>query len=465
MKRKQIFKSIMSLLIISSLAMTTGCGKKTESTVASEDIKTVSVVTTENKDYSEFVKYSGFVSADELKRLSFELSGKISDVLVEEGQQVKAGDVLATLDTTTVQMAIDNANENIKLAQNQIAQIDSSIQKLNIGLDAEKLTLEKAKTGLDAEEVTLEKVKQTYDSNITKAQLQYDNIQETYNNVSQLYNSGVATKTDYDNAKLAFDTVSEELKNAKESRDKDVSLQQKKVDASRSDYELQQTSIKNMENDISAANVKKQAAQITLDQAKISLEQNTKYLTDSTLKSTIDGYVMTITLHAGEVTSAGTPVVVIKSGKEVINVGVPVEDYNRLSVGMKANIDADGVETTGEITNISLYPDESTRTYNVEITPENQTLAMGALVNVKIDLNQKNGCFIPISAIENVDGVDYVYVAEAQEDNKYKLNKKEVKLGEEEGENVLATDLSAGVKIVSKGIKNISENQTVYISE
>ncbi len=459
-------KNILCLLIGSVLILTSGCSSKESAEITDDTVKTVSVINAENKDYAEYVKYSGFVSADELKRFSFELSGKISDVTVEEGQQVRAGDVLAKLDTTSVQMAVDNANENIKLANNQIAQIDSSIEKLNIGLDAENLTLEKAQTGLDAEKLTLSKIEQSYNSNLAKLQLQYDNAKETYDNISSLYNSGVATKTDYDNAKLAFDTVQEELDNAQKSMNNDIDLQNKKISSMESDCQLQQTSIKNMQNDIQAAKVKRQAAEISLEQAKISLEQNNKYLTDSVLKSTIDGYVMSVVLNAGEITSAGTPVVVVKSGKEVVNVGIPVEDYGKLSVGMQAKITSDGKESYGSITNISLYPDEATRTYNLEITPEDQSLAMGSLVDIQVDINQKNGCFIPISSVENIDGVDYVYtVEENEQSDTYKLVKTEVTLGEEKGENVLVTDLPVGTKIVSKGIKDVYENQIVRIAE
>lgn len=456
-------KRLLCLITGLSILFMSGCSKESVSADLPEDIKTVSVITTENKDYAEYVKYSGFVSSDELKRFSFELSGKINTVEVEEGQEVKAGDVLATLDTENIQMAIDSANENIRLANNQIEQIDSSIETLNIGLEADKLTLEKAQTGLDSEKLNLTKIEQSYDSSIAKIQLQYDNAQETLNNISALYDKGVVTKTDYDNAKLAFDTVAEELSNTKLSKQNDMELQQKKIDSMQSDYDLQQTSIKNRENDINAANIKKQAAQISLEQAKISLEQNTKYLTDSTLKSTIDGYVMTIALHAGEVTGAGTPVVIIKSGKEIINTGVSVDDYSRLSVGMTASIDADGTQCSGTISNISLYPDETTRTYNVEITPENQTLAMGSLVNIQIDINQKNGCFVPISSVMSIDGVDYVYVAEPEQEDKYKIIKKQVTLGEQSEENVLAAGLEAGLRVVSRGIKDISENQIVRV--
>ena len=456
---------IRNFLIISicSAFLFSGCGKEE---VVNEEITTVNAYTANSKEYENSVSYSGYASADELKRFSFELAGKIDKVLVEKGDMVKAGQVIATLDTETIKMAIDNANQDIALAKNKIAQIDSSIDEVNIGLEAEKLTLEKAQTGIDSEKISLEKTKETYNSSISKIQLKYDNARDTYNNTKTLYDNGVCDKTTYDSTKLAFDTVEEELNNTKNSMDRDVSLQEKKIESLQQDYSLQETKIKDMENKLQQAQVQKQAAQIAVNQANIALEKNTKYLNDSSLKSTIDGYVVETPMKSGEVTSAGNPVVVVKSGNEVVNVAVPTEDYSKFSVGMEAKLTQDDKELFGKITSIDLYPDETTRTYNLKITPsENGVFALGSLINVNISLDKQNSVFVPISAITSKEGIDYVFCITQNENGENVVSSKEIKIQNVDGENACITGIDGGTVIVSDEVTNLRDNQKVNLKE
>lgn len=460
MKNKVVSFGLIAVLLLS------GCGKKEEVSYVS-DKPMVDVEKAFNSTYEESVSYTGYVAADEMKKFSFELGGTIKEVAVEKGDSVTTGQVLAKLDTDNISLAIDNANKNIDMANNQISQIDVGIEQANIAIEADKLTLEKAYTGLDAEMLTLKKIEDTYNSNINKLQLQYDNVKKTYDDTETLYNQGVATRSNLDTAKLALDIAQEDLNNALESKTNDMDLQQKKIDSLNSDCKIQEESIKSKENDLAGAIVKRDAANIALNQAKISLEQNQKYLNDSVLKSTIDGYVMEIVMKAGEVTGAGTPVVVVKSGKQVVNIGVPVTEYDKLSVGMNAVIDSDGKTTNAQITNIALYPDETTRTYNVELTPtEENSLVMGGLVNVSIPINQKAGCFVPISSIVSVDGVDYVYYVGKTEDGTDNIVKrKEIEKGEIDGEYIIVDGIDVGTLVIKSGIKDISENQLVTIGD
>ena len=456
---------IRNFLIISicSAFLFSGCGKEE---VVNEEITTVNAYTANSKEYENSVSYSGYASADELKRFSFELAGKIDKVLVEKGDMVKAGQVIATLDTETIKMAIDNANQDIALAKNKIAQIDSSIDEVNIGLEAEKLTLEKAQTGIDSEKISLEKTKETYNSSISKIQLKYDNAKDTYNNTKTLYDNGVCDKTTYDSTKLAFDTVEEELNNTKNSMDRDVSLQEKKIESLQQDYSLQETKIKDMENKLQQAQVQKQAAQIAVNQANIALEKNTKYLNDSSLKSTIDGYVVETPMKSGEVTSAGNPVVVVKSGNEVVNVAVPTEEYSKFSVGMEAKLTQDDKELFGKITSIDLYPDETTRTYNLKITPsENGVFALGSLINVNISLDKQNSVFVPISAITSKEGIDYVFCVIQNKNGENVVSSKEIKIQNVDGENACITGIDGGTVIVSDEVTNLRDNQKVNLKE
>lgn len=482
----------LSLLLSIAMFSITGCEDKSKVVTEIINTKSVRIQEIKNESYSDTISYSGYVSAKDVKNFSFELSGKISEVLITKGQKVTSGQALAKLDTTNVQMSMDSSNENIILANNSIKQIENAVNKINIGIEAENINLNKIDAGIRAEEMNLKnigtsieaevlnlkKIEDTYNSNIDKVLISYNTQKDSYERIKTLYESDVVSQQDFDNAKSSFDTVSKELESVKLNKENDILLQNKKIETMNnglemekinainleSDRELQKTNIKNMENELEATNLKLEAANINLKQADISLEQSTKQLNDSILFSSIDGYVLDITVKAGEITGAGTPVVIVKTQDQVINVGISVDDYNKIETGMTISIEREGEVFTGIVSTVSLYPDEASRTYNIEIIPDKKDLLMGSLVNVKIPIGQKEGYFIPISSVLNIEGVNYIYIVEkASDDGIYEVHRKEVVLGKVYGEKVLVENISSAINIIYEGIKNIKENDKVTI--
>lgn len=124
LKLKNILSVSFCLILLLS-----GCK---EHETKNEETTTVIPFTAFSKDYENSVSYSGYAAADELKRFSFELSGKINKVLVEKGDIVKSGQIIATLDTQSIQMAVDKAKQDISLAKNKISQIDVSIDRKSV---------------------------------------------------------------------------------------------------------------------------------------------------------------------------------------------------------------------------------------------------------------------------------------------------------------------------------------------
>lgn len=449
------------LIMLLTIITFCGCGKDNETT---EDLTTIKSYTAVSKNYENSLSYSGHVAADELKRFSFESAGTIKDILVEKGDAVKSGQVIAELDTETIQMQIDNANENIKLAQNKIQQSNTTISDSQIGLKVEELTLDKLQTSIDTETINLKKITDTYNSAIAKIQLNYDDAKKNYENMQQLLDVGGCSQDALDKAKLALDTITQELTEQQDKMNSDISMQNKKIETLNNDYTLQKAKITAQKNKIQQAKDQKNAAEITLNQTKIALEQYKKVLNDTHLKSTIDGYVTDVLMNAGEVTNAGTPVVAVKSTLEIINVAIPTEDYNKITVGMDAKLVQDDNEYYGKVSSIDLYPDETTRTYNIEIIPNTPNVfALGSLVNVTVSLDKKVLVNVPLSSITNIDGIDYVYCIVKNENNQDIVTSHQVKIEESDGENVYISGIDNGTPIAVDEIKKLRDNQKVKV--
>lgn len=71
---------------------------------------------------------SGYVTARRLATVSAEITGRIAEVLIEEGMEVQPGQVLARLDTSLAQTEVGSAEGNLKSARGALAaaQADSA---------------------------------------------------------------------------------------------------------------------------------------------------------------------------------------------------------------------------------------------------------------------------------------------------------------------------------------------------
>ena len=69
----------------------------------------------------QFRSFNGQVMPAELTPLAFKLAGEIQQVLVEAGDNVEKGQLLATLDNATYLQDLTDAKSQFKLASKQLA--------------------------------------------------------------------------------------------------------------------------------------------------------------------------------------------------------------------------------------------------------------------------------------------------------------------------------------------------------
>ena len=66
---------------------------------------------------------SGYVVARREATISAKITDKVVEVRIEEGDHVKAGDIVATLDPTNVKAAYDQAAAQLEYARANLAQV------------------------------------------------------------------------------------------------------------------------------------------------------------------------------------------------------------------------------------------------------------------------------------------------------------------------------------------------------
>ena len=115
---------ILFVLILSALI---SCGHQQEPTADAKPTIKVGVQEIAAKDQVEVLNYPGSIEADNTVSLGFVVSGRVTSVLVLEGQQVQQGQLLATIETQEYVSALQIA----KAAEEQTADNYKRLKELH----------------------------------------------------------------------------------------------------------------------------------------------------------------------------------------------------------------------------------------------------------------------------------------------------------------------------------------------
>lgn len=452
------------------LALVTGCGSDASDFQPQAAAKSVRAQSVAAASVTTGYDYIGIVKAKDTKNYSFLMSGQIAEICVEKGQEFKNGQILARLDSTTLKYSSDiNSNStdqaqanldkindtydtNIVNAQNSINTLTTSIEAGEKGIAAGEKGIAALETALVATQTNLDAAKAA----LATAKEQLDAAKEI-NAVGGIADLDLQALIDEYNTKCAeYDAAEAKYEGSKAELEKSKA----ELEASKAEVDSLRTQKTNAEKSLNNLKVSKQkdveAAKATVNSAKTNQNITQKNINDTVIKADSDGYVMELPYKEGEVIAAGYPVVVAKSKELVVTVGVSDKEYPNVKLGQKALINGN---ISGSVTTIAQYPDEGTRTYAVDVAISNAKLTIGETVNVKLITGAATGCYIPINAVFNIDGVDYVYVV----DNENTIHRKQVIIGEISGDKVeIQIDNPAAV-VVTEGIKNLRENDTVTV--
>ena len=102
--------SVLSLCLTLALPVVTlsGCQEKAAQKVVIEPVR-VRVRPTNSLPSAEQIEYSGTVEAKTSTMLSFSVSGTVRQVLVEQGQRVRKGQLLAVVDVDAIDATYQSA--------------------------------------------------------------------------------------------------------------------------------------------------------------------------------------------------------------------------------------------------------------------------------------------------------------------------------------------------------------------
>lgn len=192
-------KKIFIIFLISCVFLT-GCGSEEEVILKTERKVTTQLIGTSN--HSNSISLSGNITPTETVKLSFEIPGTITDITVNEGDYVQAGQVISTLDTK-------DYNLKVKAAQ---AQYDAAKKQVDNEIPAK---IAQAQSALDLTKATYDRLKALYDvGGISQSQM--DEITTKLNVDTETLNTAISAKdvaeTSLQQAQAALDLANSNIK-------------------------------------------------------------------------------------------------------------------------------------------------------------------------------------------------------------------------------------------------------------
>jgi len=216
---------------------------------------------------------------------------RIATEYVRRGDKLKAGDRIATLETTDAEIAVQNADAALSEANAQLANI---------------------LYGRRPEEIA------AIEADLKAAQVQQDDALRTLNRRKDLNSRGFASQADLDSAQTAFDVA----------RSRATSLA----------ANLAVAKLPARDDEILAAKAKAGQARAALDNAEWRLEQRQ-------LVAPAAGYVSDIVRRVGDVAGPSAPVVSFLPDNAVkVKFYVPEAALSSLRLGQTLNVRCDGCE-------------------------------------------------------------------------------------------------------------------------
>ena len=136
MKNKKVMKRVLVIAIVAAIAGgSIGTGVYVQRAKMTAEV--MSVADLNSGYWGDDVNSSGMITNDYSQSVEITNTDEIKEVYVKEGQQVQKGDKLLALDTTVAslnlqgkQLEVENLNNQITIAQNDLKKLKNSIDKI-----------------------------------------------------------------------------------------------------------------------------------------------------------------------------------------------------------------------------------------------------------------------------------------------------------------------------------------------
>lgn len=369
LKKKTLLISFVVIVVIFFISFATVKAIKSKNNKGIP-VKTAKI---EKQDIKSNIFTSGVVVSKEERQVASDLTRKVIEILVEEGDKVTKGQMLAKLDASELEYQLKDAEINLEISKDKLQQLSKQ----------DKASLE---------------------TTFKNAEIFYNELLKNYEDKKSLYEAGAISKNDLNTAKSSMERAYNEYILAKKNYENADDL---------SEIRIQEKQIK--------------ALELRIAKIKEDIEK-------TNITSPIDGTITKV--NASEL-SIVSPNMVLFNIQDIENLEVVTNiseyDISKVKLGQLVKITGDGIgkeEYEGVIKYISPHAEsirngQSTETVvevKIDIKDKDTEFKPNFTANIEINTANKKGVLVvPYEAIyTNKDGTKSIFIVE--DDKAKKIN-------------------------------------------
>lgn len=328
-------------------------------------------------------------------RLSFETAGTVAEVAVKAGDSVKAGDVIARLDATDLELALADAETALLIATTNYSRTvqgsrEADIRAAQAALNAAQSNYARLKRGPDpADYAAAEAEFRNAEASLERAQNAYNKAYANDPTTITAHPAALQLESAtnaYNAAKARFERASQPASRA------DLAAAWQQVESAKANLERLKAPARDFDIDQALAQI---------EQARLQVEQARRRIAQTVLRAPADGVIASIDIRVGE-TVAQQPVAVLLDLSQLrVDITVDEIDVARITPGQRATLTFDalpGVEVSGVVERIApastLVSGVVSYEVRVLLDPTDQPLRPGMTANTSIVLDRRENVLL-----------------------------------------------------------------------
>jgi multidrug resistance efflux pump len=341
---------------------------------------------------------SGTIEADEI-HIGSKVGGRIAEVLVSEGQEIKQGQPIIRFD----RYDLDARHADAVAA---VAQADANLQKTQRWSRPEEVAAAKAQAEaawMSYEEARNGPRKQEIDAaraELKAAEADYEVSKITLARASTLASNGVLSQQEYDNAKASYDRAGARRDSARQSLDLLLAgTRREEIDRANRLFKQAEANRQLVERGARKEDI--DAAKAQLERARAALQQIEVQLGELEVKAPADAFIEVLQVRPGELINPNSPVAtLVEIDRLWVRVYVPEPEKGHVQLGKEVSVTVDSfpnerfhgrieeISSRGEFTprNVQTRDERAHQVFGLRVRLDNSTrrLSAGMAADVRI---------------------------------------------------------------------------------
>ena len=370
------------------------------------NVDTVSISEVTSGEFNDYIRISGQVHPMTTIQLSPRESGIVEEIVIEEGTQVKAGDVIIRLSNDDLDMEILNSEANL-------AEKENALRNTMIQMEQEKMQLS---------------------LNILELETEVKRKGRTLESQKRLFEDGLIGKEEYLRSEEDYTLYCKKL---------EVTLARAEQDSMYRSVQIQQMeeSLKNM---------------------KINMQRIRNRKENLAVKAPIDGELGLLEVALGQSIGSGAKIGQINAlGSYKIEALIDEHYIDRVSAGLTATFERQSETFDAVIRKV--YPEVRSGKFQADFRFSGEqplNIRTGQTYYLNLQLGQpESAILIPRGTFYQKTGGKWIYVVSPEGD---KAVKREIRIGRQNPQYYEVLEgLEPGEKVITSGYDNFGDNEVL----